>query len=76
MPIFTYAACWPDGLEPVLLAAAAVLNATALWVASRARSTSEDARSMWWSHPANDRRSSNGAVPIERRRGARAPRKS
>lgn len=57
MLLFTCIASWPHGLEPVLVAVAAVLNATALWVASRTRSTSKAALSTLWSLPHNDRRS-------------------
>lgn len=58
MPPCTCTASWLPFLEPVLLAVAAVLSATAALVAARAHSTSRAVQSMWWSRPENDRRSS------------------
>ena len=44
MPDCTPSAYWPLILNSLLPPAAALLSATALWVASRARSTSTDAQ--------------------------------
>lgn len=45
MPEHTSLLCWQHALDSLLPPAAALLSATALWVASRARSTYKDVRS-------------------------------
>lgn len=58
MPNFTLACSSSDFLTVVSPAVAVLLSAIAAWVASRARTTSQDALSTLWSQPALDRRSS------------------
>lgn len=62
-PLFTCEASWTGFLTAVSLPAAALLSATAAWVASRTRSISLDVLRTLWSHPELDRRSSEQLEP-------------
>jgi hypothetical protein len=59
MPLFTCEVSWTHFLNAVSLPAAALLSATAAWVASRTRSISLAVLRTLWSQPQLDRRSSD-----------------
>jgi hypothetical protein len=67
-PLFMCGLSWQLFLDSASPAVVALLSATALWVASRTRSTSKGALSTLWAQPALDRRrrespESNGSAP-------------